>query len=225
MLRDIGLVAGKDLRIEARSRVAVNQILPFALLIIVLFAFALSADKLTLERFTPGLFWVTVLLAALLAIQRGVAIETNDGAGQALLLTGMEPAAIFLGKAIALFVQLLLLEVALVALVLVLYGAEPESATGVLLLFATSLVATVGIAAAGTLYGVLASGLGVRETILPVLLLPVLAPVLIGATRGFDDALGIAVGNGWAWLGLLAVFAVSYLVFGSLAYGVLLEDS
>ena len=225
MLRDIRLVAGKDLRIEARSRVAINQILPFSLLIIVLFAFALSADKVTLERFTPGLFWVTVLLAAILAIQRSVAIETDDGAGQALLLTGIEPAAIFVGKAVALFIQLLLLEVVLAALVLVLYGSEPAGGLGFLLLVTTCVAATVAIAAAGTLYGVLASGLGVRETILPVLLLPVLAPVLIGATRGFDDALGIAQVNGWAWLGLLGVFAVIYLVFGSLAYGVLLEDS
>jgi heme exporter protein B len=67
--------------------------------------------------------------------------------------------------------------------------------------------------------------LRVRETILPILLLPVLAPVLIGATRAFDDALGAVAVDGWNWLGLLALSAVVYVAFGALAFGVLLEDS
>jgi len=71
---------------------------------------------------------------------------------------------------------------------------------------------------------VLAVGLGVRETLLPILLLPVLAPVLIGATKAFDDALGVAVVNGWAWVSLLAAFAVAYVVAGALSYGLVLED-
>jgi heme exporter protein B len=64
----------------------------------------------------------------------------------------------------------------------------------------------------------------VRETLLPILLLPVLAPVLIGATRAFDDALGNAAVDGWAWLGLLAVFAVVATAGGALAHGALVEE-
>lgn len=222
MISEIRLVAAKDLLIERRSRVVANQVLPFSLMVVVLFGFALDADSVTLRRFTPGLFWVTVLLVALLAINRGVAIESADGTNQALLLTGLAPSSIFLGKVSALIVQLLALEVVLFAAVVVLYDSSVQN-VGLALI--TAVAATVGIASAGTLYGVLASGLGVRETILPVLLLPVLAPVLIGSTRAFDDAFGIASINGWAWLGLLSIFAVIYLVFGSLAYGVLLEES
>ena len=66
MWRDAALVAGKDLRIEARSRVGVNQVVPFALLVLVLFAFALDPDRDVLTRSAPGLFWVTVLFSALL---------------------------------------------------------------------------------------------------------------------------------------------------------------
>ena len=102
----------------------------------------------------------------------------------------------------------------------VLYDARIE---GFGLAVASAAAATLGIAAAGTLYGVLAAGMGVRETLLPVLLLPVFAPVLIGATRAFGDALGTAAVNGWAWFALLALFALVYAVFGGLAYGPLLE--
>jgi heme exporter protein B len=83
----------------------------------------------------------------------------------------------------------------------------------------------VAVAGAGTIYGAVAGGLGTRETILPVLLLPVLAPVLIGATRAFDDALGTVAVDGWAWLGLLAAMAVVFTAVGSVAYGSLMEDT
>ena len=55
------LVAGKDLRIEARSRVGLNQVAPFAVLVLILFAFALDPDSGALDKATPGLFWVAVL--------------------------------------------------------------------------------------------------------------------------------------------------------------------
>ena len=81
------------------------------------------------------------------------------------------------------------------------------------------------MAAAGTLYGVLAAGLRVRETLLPILLLPVLAPVLIGATKAFEAALGGVAADGWPWCGLLVTFALLYTAFGTLAFGALLEDT
>ena len=89
----------------------------------------------------------------------------------------------------------------------------------------TCLAATIGLAAAGSLYGVLAAGLRVRETLLPLLLLPVVAPVLIGATRAFEAALNGVASDGWSWVALLSVFAVIYLVFGLLAFGALMEES
>jgi heme exporter protein B len=92
-------------------------------------------------------------------------------------------------------------------------------------LLLTCVVATAGIAAAGTLYGVLAAGLRVRETLLPLLLLPVLAPVLLGSTRAFEAAIGGNTGEGWPWLGLLAIFALVYIGSGAAAFGPLLEES
>ena len=96
---------------------------------------------------------------------------------------------------------------------------------GIVLLATTCLVATAGLAAAGTIYGALAAGLRVRETLLPLLLLPVVAPVLLGATRAWEAALGLGIDDGWRWVQLLAVFAVLYLTFGVLAFGPLLEES
>ena len=222
MIRDALLVAGKDLRLEARSRVAINQVLPFALLVLVLFAFALDPDRGLLEKATPGLYWVAVLFSGLLALQRSFSVEAADGNRDALRLSGLDPAGIYLGKVLSVAVQLLVLEALLGVGVALLYSTH---ITGWGLLLATVVVATAGIAAAGTLYGVVAAGLRVRETLLPLLLLPVLAPVLIGSTRAFEAALAGTPSEGWPWVGLMGVFAVLYIVAGVLGFGPLLEES
>ena len=222
MWRDAALVAGKDLSIEARSRVATNQVAPFALMVLVLFAFALDPDRGVLRRAAPGLFWVAVLFSALLAIQRSFALESADGARDGLRLSGLDPAGIFLGKLGAVAAEVLALQVVLAAGVAVMFEARLH---GIVLLATTCLVATAGLAAAGTIYGALAAGLRVRETLLPLLLLPVVAPVLLGATRAWEAALGLGIDDGWRWVQLLAVFAVLYLTFGVLAFGPLLEES
>jgi heme exporter protein B len=222
VFHDAALIAGKDLRLEWRSRVTTNQVAPFALLVLILFAFALDPDRGVLTRATAGLFWVAVLFSGLLALQRAFAVEAADGNRDALRLSGLDPAGIFIGKAVAVALELLALELVLGVGVVVMYGATFRSWV---LLVVTGLVATTGVAAAGSLYGVLAAGLRVRETLLPLLLLPILAPVLLGATRSFEAALAGAPSDGWPWVELLAVFAVIYVVFGVLAFGSLLEES
>lgn len=222
MFHDAALIAGKDLRIELRSKVTLQQVAPFAVLMLILFGVALDPDRGILTRASSGLFWVAVLFCALLAIQRAFTIEAADGGRDALRLSGLDPAGIFLGKAAAIAAQLVALEIVLGAGVLVMYGSE---ITGVPLLVATCGAATAGLSAAGTLYGVLAAGLRVRETLLPILLLPVLSPVLIGATKAFEAALGGVAADGWPWCGLLVTFSLLYLAFGTLAFGTLLEES
>ncbi|MDP8992340.1 MAG: heme exporter protein CcmB [Actinomycetota bacterium] len=221
MWRDALLVAGKDLRIEARSRVATNQVAPFAVLVLMLFGFALDPDRGILARASAGLFWVAVLFSALLAVQRSFAVESADGGRDGLRLLGLDPAGVFVGKAAAVSVQLAVLEVLLTVGVVVLYGVDLG---GAVLMVVTAAVATVGLAAAGTVYGALAAGLRVRETLLPLLLLPVLAPVLLGATRAWEAALGIGADDGWRWLQLLGVFAVVYVTFGVVGFGALTEE-
>jgi heme exporter protein B len=121
---------------------------------------------------------------------------------------------------------LAVLEVLLIGVALVLYGAELHVG-GLLLLVTTLVAATCGLAVVGTLYGGLAAGFKGRETLLPLLVFPVVAPVLIGATRAVESALGTdgaAVSDGWPWVGLLAVFAVAFGVGGSLAFGPLVDE-
>lgn len=219
------LVARKDLLVERRSRVVLNQVLPFAGVTMVIFAFALDSDAV-LERVAPGLVWLATMFSLLVLVQRTFAIETDDGALDAMRVAGVDPRAIYLGKAMGLAIELLVLEIVLLFAAVILYR-QTVPVDGIALLAITLLSATCGLAAVGTLYGGLAAGFKGRETLLPLLTLPAVAPVLIGATRAVEAALGTAgavVSDGWPWVGLLLVFAATFGVGGSLAFGPLIDE-
>ena len=222
MFRDATLVAGKDLRIERRSRVTTQQIAPFALLVLVLFAFALDPDRGVLGRASAGLYWLAVVFCTVLAVQRSAAVEVADHGGDGLRLAGLEPGGVFLGKALAVAAQLAVLEALLSVGIVFLYGTRLHEP---LLLVGTAALATVGLAAAGTAYAAVAASLRVGNTLLPLLLLPVLAPVLLAATRAWESGLAGAPGDAISWLELLAAFAVLYVAVGVVGYGTLQEES
>ena len=90
MWRDAALVVGKDLRIEARSRVGLSQVAPFGIVALALFAFALGPDRAIMAKGAPGLFWVAVLFCTVLAVQRSVSVESADGARDGLRLSGID---------------------------------------------------------------------------------------------------------------------------------------
>jgi heme exporter protein B len=222
MWHDAVLVCGKDLRIELRSRVALNQVVPFAVAVLILFGLALGPDRTVLKPAAAGLFWVAVLLSAVLAVQRSFAVESADDARDGLRLSGLDPAGIFLGKAAAVGVELIVLEGLLTIGVALLYGAQLQ---GGLVLAAACVAATAGLAGVGILYGAMSTGLRVKETLLPLLLIPLTTPVLLGATKAWDEALAGTPSRADGWLLLLTVFAVLYVAIGTVAFGPLLEDS
>lgn len=222
LLADTALVAGKDLRIELRSRTALSQLLPFALIVLVLFAFALDPDRAVLRQAAPGLFWVTTLFVAVMSVQRSLSIELNDGNRENLLLSQLDSSALFLGKFAAVVVQLLTVELFLGVGVAVLYDVPGR---GIGLLVAAGILGATAIASAGVIYAALTNVSRTRDTLLPLLLLPVLAPVLIAATEVGNAALDGTPSAAWRWLGLLGVFSFGYLLAGVLSFGSLLEDS
>ncbi|MCP3990819.1 MAG: hypothetical protein GY724_17210 [Actinomycetia bacterium] len=231
MLRDAWLMTVKDLKIELSSRVVMAQIMPFGFLILILFGLAISPDLLVvgdarrsvLEEVSPALFWLAVLLSGLMALGRAFAVEAQDGNLDALRMAGIDPAGVFLGKALAVAVQLAAIEIILGFGAFVVFGAPLADP---ILLLITIVLATAGVTLAGTMYAALAAGLRTRDTLVPLLVLPVLAPALLGATLATRDALFADPGVlGWSWAMLLAVFALLYLGVGMLAFGPLLEES
>ena len=163
-----------------------------------------------------------MLFSTVLSIQRSVAIESGEGTRDGLRVSGIDPAGVFLGKAAAVAAELAVLQVVLWAAMTLLFGVHIHTAW---LAIVASFLATIGLATAGTLYGALSAGLRVRETLLPLLVLPVLAPVLLAASRAWSGALTGPVSSGESWLRILGPFAAVYLVVGIVLYGPLLETA
>ncbi len=222
LLGDAVRVARKDLLIEWRTRVTINQVIPLGLLVEVVFAFAFDANRSLLEQGAPGLFWVGVLFAGTLVVQRSFTVEGPDGITDALRLSGFRPGSLFLGKAAAVFVELVVLEAALLTGVVVLFDV---SLSDPVLLVATTVIGTAGFALTGAIYGALSLGVRVRETLLPLLLIPVVAPILLGGSRALEAAFGISTQPGWNWVGLLTVITGVYAAIGLVAFGPLMEES
>ncbi len=221
MWRDALLVAGRDLRIELRTRVGLWQVLPFALLTLLLFAFALGPKPGLLAEAAPGLFWLSILLSVVLAAQRSIAVEGTRATREGSRLLGLDPAGIFLGKMLALLVEVLLLEAVLLVGVLIVFHVL---VTAWATLIASCVLAAIGLCAASILYGSLAGEARIRATLLPVLLLPITAPVLIAGAKAFDASVVTGSGSGARWLGILAVFALVYTALGIVLYGPLEES-
>ncbi len=212
-------VAGKDLRAEARSKYALGSVLPFAATMLLAFGFALGPDRVLLERAAPGLLWLAALFAAVDLFQRSYQAEADAGALDGLLLAPVHKGDIFLGKAVAAAVQVLVLLLGTGLIVVVLFGLNLARAP---LLLLTAVLGVVGLSALGSLFGLL-TVLGRRQAALPVLVLPLVTPVLIAAIRAtatlVESSAGVA-----GWLGVLAAFDAMFLAAGYLVFGHLLED-
>jgi heme exporter protein B len=219
--RDARLVAGKDLRIELASRVGLNQVVPFALAVLLVLGLALGPDPKQLRPAAAGLFWVAVLFSAVLAVQRSFAIESADDGADGLRLSGLDPAGIFFGKAGAIALQLLALEVVLALAAAVLYGV---ALSGAAVLVAAALCGTAALAALGVVYGAVAFESSARTTLLPLLFLPLAAPVLLAATNAWRDAFDGHPAQASGWLELLVCVAVAFGALGAVCFGSLLED-
>ncbi len=214
------LVAKKDLRIELRSRVLLWQVMPFGVIGLVLTGLAVGPRSSATRAAAPGLFFLVILLVALLMIGRSHSIESRSGTRTSIKMLGLDPAGVFLGKALALFATLCAASLILLTGVVLLLHAPFG---GTLRALAPIALALGSIAAGGTLYGVLAGDAEGQATLLPVVALPPLAGILVAGEKAFAACItGAGVTR---WVLFLIAALVAYLAIGVLLYGVAEESA
>jgi heme exporter protein B len=214
----------KDLAIELRTRQSVPAMALFSVTVFVLFHFGLDRNEIE-GSLASGVLWVTLLLATVLAVTRIFAAERDDAALDGILLAPIDRTAIYLAKAAALFLYLVLLEiVALPAFAILLLGPDLTNALPELL--AVLALADVGLAAVGALVAGLASETRLRELIVPLLLLPLLVPVLIAAAKASKPLLMpvSATADLGKWLGFMALYDMVFVLLAVAVFDFLLED-
>ena len=220
-LRQLGALVLKDLRLESRRRETVAGVLVFVLLVLALFQFALDVERGEARRIVPGVLWITLLFAGLLALGRTFAAERDQGTLDGLLLAPVDRSALYLAKVVATVLFMSLIELVALPVFAGVFDA-PLLAPGVLV---TVFLGTLGFAAAGTLFAALAAATRARDVLLPLLLLPLLVPLLIAAARATDDLLaGAATPVSAPWWELLAGLCALFLGASVLLFDSLLEE-
>ena len=214
----------KDLTVELRTRESVPAMVLFSLTVFVLFHFGLDRDTLDGDLAT-GVIWVTLLLAALLAVNRLYVSERDQGGFTGMRLAPIDLTSLWLAKASALFLYLVALEiVALPAFDLLLLGPGLDGAFPELL--PVLLLANLGLAAVGALISALAIETRARDLIVPLLLLPLLVPVIIAAAQATEPLFtGSQSPDDLAkWLGFLALYDVVFVLVSVAVFDFLLDE-
>jgi heme exporter protein B len=223
ILRQVIEMTRKDLLIEWRSPSRVSALFFFALAILLIVAFA-SPSTALLPRMAGGTLWLGLLLSSTRALDQSYAVETEQGALEGLLLWPVHPVAIYLGKAIANTLLLLAVAFALTPLLIALYDAPITESLWLYVAFV--FFGCGAIAAPGTMYAMITARARGASVLLPLLLLPLVMPALLAASRGTALLIeGDPMNQATSWLGLLVAFNAIHFSLASLLYSRLIEDS
>jgi heme exporter protein B len=224
VIRAARTILRKDLLLELRTKEAVPAMTLFTITVYVLFHFGLDRNSLDGDL-ASGVLWVTLLLAAVIGVTRLFAAEREQGGIDALLLAPVDRTALFVAKASALFLFLVVVElVALPAYDLMLLGPGLGGTLPELPLIL--LLGNVGIAAVGALVAALAAETRTRELIVPLMLLPLLVPLLISCAQATEPLMRSEQGpeDLGRWLGLLTLYDVVFVLVSVAVFDFLLED-
>ncbi len=213
----MGAVVWKDLSAELRSRELISAMLVFALLVILIFNFALDLDPATRREptITAGVLWVIFVFAGTLGLNRSMAVEKDRGCMDGLLLAPVDRSAIYFGKVLGNLVFMLMVEIIVLPIYSLLYNVNLFN-PGLLMVV---LLGSIGYVAVGTLLAAMAVQARTRDILLPILLFPVVLPVILAAVKASTGYLeGLEMAQIRPWLNLLVAYdiiftAVAFMVF------------
>ncbi len=215
-------VLAKEMVLLWRGRGRLASVLSFGATVLLLFSFAAGPDSQLLARQAPGYLWLALLLASTLSLAESMRVEIDDQALLGLRLLPVDPRALFLGKALGNAALLGLLLFALVPLAFLLYGIELAGPAWVLP--ASLGLGVLGLAAPGTLYAAMAGQSRGRDVLLPMLLLPLVVPILLGGVKATSLALvGDPMNQAPSWIALLLCFDLIYWSIGVLLFEEVVE--
>jgi heme exporter protein B len=219
----LGVLARKDLRLEARGRDTLPPMLAFSFAVVLVLAFTVpeesEIEQTLLADIVAGFMWITILFAGLIGFARTYEIEKEEGAIDALLLVPMDRSGLFLAKSLANLAFIVAVELMVVPLLVLLFDLDIGS--GWLPLLLVLALGDIGFVVIGTLFSSIAAQTRSRELILPLLALPALIPLFIAQVELTSDLFS---GGGFAaiaergWFGILIAFDLLFAIVGSLAF-------
>ena len=221
--RQAWIIFQKDLKLELSTGEVITTSGFFAVLVVVISSLSFFSGHDASVQVAPGVIWVAVAFASVLALSRTWQRERENDALSGLLALPVARSAIFAGKALALLIFIFAIELLVIPATAVLFNLSLlEAAPGLALL---CLGATPGIAAAGTLFGAMTVRTAARDLVLASVLFPLLAPTLLAAVAGTRALLGGAtIAELTDYLELMGAFTVIFVAGGLGLFATLIES-
>lgn len=219
--RQLYAIIAKELQVEWRTKETLSAMLVFALLVLVIFNFAFDLQGVDIRVFGPGVLWVAFSFSGIIGLGRSFAAERDRGSLDGMLLAPVDRGAIFLGKAFANFLFILVMEAVTLPLFVILFNVPIVWFP----LVGYILMGTIGFAAVGTLLSAIAASTRMRDVMLPVLLFPVLVPLLVASVKLTEGALQeLPFSDYQGWFNLLLAYDVIFLVVAYLVFEYVVEE-
>ncbi len=222
-MRQLGAVVWKDVRVELRTRQRIATTTAFAVLVPILFHYALDRTLVRPRDVGAGLIWMTIVFGGLLALGRTFELEEEESAMQGLLLSPIPLDALYLAKVTANFLLLVGLEAVTFAAFGLFFGigfGDDPLALG-----AVVLLATLGFVAVGTLLSAISNRTTLGDTLLPVLVFPLLVPVIVfGVTATARLFAGRPLAEVTGNMRLLGAYALLALLTGAVLFRYVVEE-
>ena len=220
-LSAIRAVIWKDLTAEWRTRENLSAMLVFALLVILIFNFALDLDIQAQESLSAGVLWTTFIFAGTIGLNRSLAVEKDRGCLDGLLLAPVDRSVIYFGKAIGNLIFMLLVEIIVLPVYSFLYQV-PVFQPGFLLVV---VLGSIGYVAVGTLLATMVIQARTRDILLPILLFPLTLPVIIAAVKASQGfLLMVPLTEISAWLNLLIVYDLIFTAAAFMVFDFVVEE-
>jgi len=218
--RKVIAITWKDVLSEMRTREIVFSVLVFTFLVIVTFNFAFGNNPKTIELVAAGMLWVTFAFAGILSLNRTFVVEKEESCLEGLMVCPVSREVIYVGKMLGSLLFMLIIEAIALPIFAFLFNLNLS-----LQLIAITLLTTIGFVAVGTIFSALAVNTRAREMILPILFLPIVAPIIIGAVEASKLALS---GESWGamatWLQIIGAFDVIFLGVSFLVFTFVIEE-
>jgi heme exporter protein B len=221
-VRKVAAIVWKDILAELRTREIFSAMFVFALLIILIFNFAFELRVDNVLEVAPGVFWVAITFAGMLGLSRSFILEKDKGSLEGLLLTPVDRSAIYFGKMIGNALFMGAMEAVVLPLFTVFFNLSLDAWPG---LVGVIFLGTVGFAGVGTLFSAMAVHTRAREVMLPILLLPVMAPAMLAAVKSTAGILdGRPLPEFGNWINLLIVFDVVLVAVATMTFDYAVEE-
>jgi heme exporter protein B len=221
-MKPIAAIVFKDIVVEMRSKESISSMLMFGILVLVIFIFAFESRGVDKTMVGPGELWVAFSFAAILGLNRSLAMEIDNDCLQGLLLAPLGRGELYLGKVASNFTFMMIAELVVLPVFFILNNFNFDQRF--LGIVGISVLGTLGIAAVGTILSTISANTRMKEVMLPILQIPLTVPVVIASVEATSQILNNDKPEISAWLSILAGFSIVYLTVSYLVFEFAVEE-